>query len=76
MIYTVRPFTKPDLIHVTFQYDNIDEPDGFMVDVDNWFDQIRSADENYIYSGWVMSEQTFTAMCLKWTPSKIIRMAF
>ena len=78
MTYTVRPFTKPDLIHVSFHYDRLDEFDGdcFTVDVDDWFDQIRGADEHYIYSGWVMREQTFTVMCLKWTPSKIIRLAF
>ena len=78
MTYTVRPFTKPDLIQVSFHYDSLDEFDGdcFTVDVDHWFDQIRGADERYMYSGWVMREQTFTAMCLKWTPSKIIRLAF
>lgn len=84
MIYIVNPLPNinsdpPDhnLWIVTLKHDS-DEYDNLFTRsvIDCWFESIRSADEHYIYSGWIMREQTFTVMCLKWTPSKIIRLAF
>lgn len=43
------------------------------LDIDCWFDFIRSTDEIFIRSGWIMREQTLTALCLQWPHSNLIR---
>lgn len=80
MTYIVNPLPninsdppEHNLWIVTLKHDP-DEHDNIIFTrsvIDCWFESISSADECYLYSGWIMREQTFTALCLQWPPSTV-----
>ena len=82
MTYIVNPLPNinsdppnHNLWLVTLRCDLVEFSDDLFTKsvIDCWFESIRSADEHYIYSGWIMREQTFTALCLQWPALTVVR---